>query len=158
MPAVGATSRLTAYPTGLTGAPDVRSVSFTVSPGGPVLAPFDVPDAQPLDASAAAVAPVAAAKADAQVPGGDASISDVLRNAPTTPLLALIALLTAAALGMGHALTPGHGKTLMAAYLVGTRGTPRHAVGLGLAVSVAHRWGSSRSPRSCWRPKTQLPA
>ena len=44
-------------------------------------------------------------------------------------------------LGAGHALTPGHGKTLMAAYLVGTRGTPRHAVGLGMAVSVSHTLG-----------------
>jgi len=38
-------------------------------------------------------------------------------------------------------VTPGHGKTLMAAYLVGTRGTPRHAVGLGLAVSISHTAG-----------------
>ncbi len=52
-----------------------------------------------------------------------------------------MALLTAAVLGAGHALTPGHGKTLMAAYLVGTRGTRRHAVGLGMAVSVSHTLG-----------------
>jgi nickel/cobalt transporter (NicO) family protein len=50
-------------------------------------------------------------------------------------------LLTAAALGAGHALTPGHGKTLMAAYLVGTRGSPRHALGLGISVSVSHTAG-----------------
>ena len=49
--------------------------------------------------------------------------------------------LTAFALGAGHALTPGHGKTLMAAYLVGTRGTPLHAVGLGLSVTVSHTLG-----------------
>ncbi len=40
-------------------------------------------------------------------------------------------------LGAQHALTPGHGKTLMAAYLVGSRGRPAHAVGLGLGVSVS---------------------
>jgi nickel/cobalt exporter len=50
-------------------------------------------------------------------------------------------VLTAAALGAGHALTPGHGKTLMAAYLVGTRGTPVHALGLGLSVSLSHTVG-----------------
>ncbi len=50
-------------------------------------------------------------------------------------------MLTALALGAGHALTPGHGKTLMAAYLVGTRGTPLHAVGLGLSVSLSHTVG-----------------
>ena len=45
------------------------------------------------------------------------------------------------ALGAGHALTPGHGKTLMGAYLVGTRGTPVHAVALGLSVTVSHTLG-----------------
>ncbi len=58
-----------------------------------------------------------------------------------SPLLAIAALLVAAALGAGHALTPGHGKTLMAAYLVGTRGTARQALGLGLTVSVTHTAG-----------------
>ena len=52
-----------------------------------------------------------------------------------------MSILTAAALGAGHALTPGHGKTLMAAYLVGTRGTPLHAAGLGLSVTVSHTLG-----------------
>jgi ABC-type nickel/cobalt efflux system permease component RcnA len=37
-----------------------------------------------------------------------------------------------------HALSPGHGKTLVAAYLVGSRGTPRHAVFLGLTVTFTH--------------------
>src|SRR4029077_15211750 len=45
------------------------------------------------------------------------------------------------ALGAGHALTPGHGKTLMAAYLVGARGTPLHAAGLGLSVALSHTLG-----------------
>jgi nickel/cobalt exporter len=53
----------------------------------------------------------------------------------------LLSVMTAVALGAGHALTPGHGKTLMAAYLVGTRGRPLHAVGLGLSVSVSHTAG-----------------
>ena len=65
----------------------------------------------------------------------------MLRTVPVTPILALLAFATAAFLGAGHALTPGHGKTLMAAYLVGTRGTPRHALGLGAAVSVSHTIG-----------------
>ena len=60
------------------------------------------------------------------------------------PLLVFVALLTAAALGAGHALTPGHGKTLMAAYLVGTRGTALPRAGLGLSVSLsAHARASS---------------
>jgi nickel/cobalt exporter len=43
--------------------------------------------------------------------------------------------------GMAHALSPGHGKTIVAAYLVGRRGTPRHAALLGLIVTVTHTIG-----------------
>ena len=47
----------------------------------------------------------------------------------------------AAGLGAAHALEPGHGKTIVAAYLVGSRGRTRHAVGLGLLVTAAHTAG-----------------
>src|SRR6202020_2727661 len=54
-------------------------------------------------------------------------------------------LITAAfiALGLGalHALEPGHGKTIVAAYLVGSRGTAWHAVLLGLIVTASHTAG-----------------
>ena len=53
----------------------------------------------------------------------------------------LAALAVAAGLGAFHALEPGHGKTLVAAYLVGSRGTIRHAVLLGLIVTAAHTAG-----------------
>jgi ABC-type nickel/cobalt efflux system permease component RcnA len=59
--------------------------------------------------------------------------------------LSLWFLFTAAiiAVGLGalHALEPGHGKTIVAAYLVGSRGTARHAVLLGLIVTTAHTTG-----------------
>ena len=42
------------------------------------------------------------------------------------------------ALGAVHALSPGHGKTIVAAYLVGSRGTPRHALFLGGVVTFTH--------------------
>ena len=60
----------------------------------------------------------------AGVPGGigAADLPSIFRAADLTPVVLFVSLLTAAALGAGHALTPGHGKTLMAAYLVGTRG------------------------------------
>lgn len=47
------------------------------------------------------------------------------------------------AIGLGglHALEPGHGKTIVAAYLVGSRGTARHAALLGLIVTVSHTAG-----------------
>jgi ABC-type nickel/cobalt efflux system permease component RcnA len=51
------------------------------------------------------------------------------------------ALLLAIALGAFHALTPGHGKTVMAAYLVGTRGTRAQAFFLAVAVALSHTVG-----------------
>jgi nickel/cobalt transporter (NicO) family protein len=53
----------------------------------------------------------------------------------------LLSLLIAAFWGAAHALTPGHGKAMVAAYLVGTRGTPRHAFMLGGTVTIAHTAG-----------------
>lgn len=58
-----------------------------------------------------------------------------------TPAFVLFALGTAIVLGMAHALQPGHGKTVVAAYLVGARGTARHAVFLGAIVTATHTAG-----------------
>ena len=55
--------------------------------------------------------------------------------------IVLIALGVAVGLGAFHALEPGHGKTLVAAYLVGSRGTVQHAFLLGLIVTAAHTAG-----------------
>ena len=76
------------------------------------------------------------------VPGGVAGeVPAIFSSTNLTPLVLLVSLGLAAVLGAQHALTPGHGKTLMAAYLVGSRGRASHAVGLGLAVSVSHTLG-----------------
>jgi nickel/cobalt transporter (NicO) family protein len=55
----------------------------------------------------------------------------------------VLVLLLLAAFGWGalHALSPGHGKAMVAAYLVGTRGTARHAVALGATVTITHTIG-----------------
>jgi ABC-type nickel/cobalt efflux system permease component RcnA len=53
----------------------------------------------------------------------------------------VLAFLTALGLGALHAASPGHGKTIMAAYLVGTRGTPKHALFLGFTVTLSHTLG-----------------
>ncbi len=50
----------------------------------------------------------------------------------------LLALALAAAFGAAHALLPGHGKTLMAAYLVGRGGRLRQAAQVGVAVAAMH--------------------
>jgi nickel/cobalt transporter (NicO) family protein len=53
----------------------------------------------------------------------------------------LISLVVALFWGAAHALTPGHGKAIVAAYMVGTRGTARHALVLGLTVTFTHTIG-----------------
>jgi nickel/cobalt transporter (NicO) family protein len=55
----------------------------------------------------------------------------------------VLLLLLLAAFGWGalHALSPGHGKAMVAAYLVGTHGRPRHAIALGATVTVTHTIG-----------------
>jgi nickel/cobalt transporter (NicO) family protein len=58
-----------------------------------------------------------------------------------TPGVILLGLLLAFVLGAAHALEPGHGKTVVGAYLVGTRGTPKHALFLGLTVTITHTLG-----------------
>jgi ABC-type nickel/cobalt efflux system permease component RcnA len=55
--------------------------------------------------------------------------------------IVLVALAVAVGLGAFHALEPGHGKTVVAAYLVGSRGTVGHALMLGLIVTVTHTAG-----------------
>jgi nickel/cobalt transporter (NicO) family protein len=55
--------------------------------------------------------------------------------------LVLLSLLIAAFWGAVHALTPGHGKALVAGYLVGTKGRPRHAFILGATVTITHTAG-----------------
>ncbi len=64
-----------------------------------------------------------------------------LRQAELSPGIILLSLGLALFFGAAHALSPGHGKTLVAAYLVGSRGTVRDAVVLGITVTVAHTAG-----------------
>ncbi len=58
-----------------------------------------------------------------------------------TPAIALFGLLLAFGLGAVHAMSPGHGKTVVGAYLVGSRGTMKHAAFLGLTVTITHTLG-----------------
>jgi ABC-type nickel/cobalt efflux system permease component RcnA len=53
----------------------------------------------------------------------------------------LFALLISFLWGAMHALTPGHGKTIVGAYLVGSRGTMKHALYLGLTTTITHTLG-----------------
>jgi nickel/cobalt exporter len=134
LPTTSPSQRLTAYPADQIALPlDIRSASLSVQPGG-------VPGSSVAPVASPAYAPANTAGA---VPGGvsSAELPDIFRSADLTPIVLLVSLITAVGLGAGHAITPGHGKTLMAAYLVGSRGTAIHAVGLGLSVAVSHTLG-----------------
>ena len=56
-------------------------------------------------------------------------------------LVVLGSLAAALFWGAAHALSPGHGKSIVTAYLVGSRGTPAHAALLGLITTVTHTAG-----------------
>jgi nickel/cobalt transporter (NicO) family protein len=149
--ATSVSGRLTSYSEDLLTTPlSDEKVVVEATIGGATLPAFDVPDAEPvpgvmIEASPSSTAPSPAPVASeiAIVPGGvtGGELPSIFREANLTPLVVILSLLVAAGLGAWHALTPGHGKTLMAAYLVGTRGTALHALGLGLSVSVSHTVG-----------------
>jgi ABC-type nickel/cobalt efflux system permease component RcnA len=69
------------------------------------------------------------------------SFTDLIATKQLGLGIILMALAVAVSLGAFHALEPGHGKTLVAAYLVGSRGTMKHAFLLGLIVTAAHTAG-----------------
>jgi ABC-type nickel/cobalt efflux system permease component RcnA len=66
------------------------------------------------------------------------AFTELINSKRTDFLFLAMAALIAAVLGGFHALEPGHGKTLVAAYLVGSHGKARHAVLLGAVVTASH--------------------
>ena len=69
-------------------------------------------------------------------------ITDLVRtpDKELTPAMFAVGLAIALVLGMAHARSPGHGKTIMAAYLIGERGTAWNALVLGIVVTITHTW------------------
>jgi nickel/cobalt exporter len=129
---VGATTpstshELRAYPKSLLQSPlDTTSVTATLEPhGGP------------------AVPPSVSSGASLQAPDrvADAGFAKLVGRSHLSALVILASLAAALFWGAAHALSPGHGKTIVTAYLVGQRGTPRHAALLGLIVTVTHTIG-----------------
>jgi nickel/cobalt transporter (NicO) family protein len=123
VPATSASDGLRAYPKDLLRSPlDVRSAAATLEPGeGPGISPT---------LSGAPAPTHRGGGFEALVSHGDLSLGVIL-----------VSLLVAAFWGAAHALTPGHGKAIVAGYLVGTRGRPLDAVMLGGIVTVTHTIG-----------------
>ena len=119
-----------------------ESRALHVYPKSLLRSPLDVSNAAArLDPGESPGAPPAIAEA-ATAPAHDSGRFEALIEQRDLSLGVLaLSLLVAAFWGAAHALTPGHGKALVAAYLVGTRGTPRHAFMLGGMVTIAHTAG-----------------
>jgi ABC-type nickel/cobalt efflux system permease component RcnA len=125
VPATDISNELRNYPEDLLMSPlEVWNASFTIKRSTSSSAPSTAPAAgdQPFGKSDDAFA--------ALISGKELSFSFVL-----------FALLAAMFWGAVHALSPGHGKTVVAAYLVGSRGTAKHAIFLGATVTATHTIG-----------------
>ena len=171
LPSSSVSKRLMTYPQDLLSSPlDLRSVSFSVRPGGPTLPPFSVPDAQPLPGAAAlyptdpgaakgtappgtTVSPAsvpaspAVTTGSAAVPGGvGGDIAGLLQTRTSRRSCSSARCLRRWPSAPDTPITPGHGKTLMGAYLVGTRGTAVQPWP-GLSVTVFAHPGHPRPGR-----------
>ncbi|MDH6696238.1 nickel transporter [Streptomyces sp. MAA16] len=130
VPSVSRTQELRHYPRDPLAAPlDQRAARLTTAPGANA-------SAVSTSVPATGVGPVTA------VLDRVSAYFDRLVGARRLTLpIGFLALLLAIVLGASHAVLPGHGKTLMAAYLAGRRGTRRDAVTVGATVTVTHTAG-----------------
>jgi nickel/cobalt exporter len=118
---------LRAYPKDLLQSPlDRTSITTDLAPG-------DGPDVPPTLSSGRSL----------QAPDrvADSGFAALVGRSHLSLLVILASLGAALFWGTAHALSPGHGKTIVTAYLVGRRGTVRHAGLLGLIVTITHTIG-----------------
>lgn len=122
VPASDPTEGLRVYPQDLLSTPsDVRTASLEVSAGDGEL-----------------TAPASLDGRETTTDRADDGFANSLAGGDTSGILILFLLAAAFGWGALHALSPGHGKAMVAGYLVGARGTPRHAVILGVTVTATH--------------------
>ena len=123
--APSASDELRAYPKSLLSSPlDVTSAAATLAPTGAA-----VPQ---LTSGAALEAPDRVA---------DSGFTRLIGRRHLSALVILASLAAALFWGAAHALSPGHGKTIVAAYLVGKRGSAKDAAALGAIVTATHTIG-----------------
>ena len=126
VPTASVSDLLLTYPTDLLSSPlDVTSASFSVAAGGTCRA---VSDDLPTPGE---VSPRGLDRVSR-------TFTDFLSRPDLTIAFAVTSVLASLLFGVLHALAPGHGKTVMAAYLVGQRGTRRQALQLGAVVTFTH--------------------
>ena len=120
------TDGLRSYPKGLLQSPlDEREATFSVRGGsGTVIAP-------------GGRRPAASSSGESRSDG----LTGLFEDAAAGRGVLVLLLLGAFGWGALHALSPGHGKAMVAAYLVGTRGSARDAAVLGATVTVTHTIG-----------------
>jgi hypothetical protein len=129
VPAGSASRRLTAYPEDQLRSPlDQRTASVRFRPGGPRAGDAGEPGS-------------GRAVARRGVDRATAAFTALVAARRLSPGFGLLALALALVLGAAHALAPGHGKTVMAAYLVGLRGSLGQAATIGATVTVTHTAG-----------------
>src|SRR5688572_29124445 len=118
--------RLTVYPEDLLSNPlDQRQLSFTFRPTGQEL-PWSPTPNQP---------------ASQPLADRNDGFTALITRQNLSVSAFFFTLLISFAWGAAHAFTPGHGKTIVAAYLVGSRGTAHHALFLGLTTTITHTAG-----------------
>jgi nickel/cobalt transporter (NicO) family protein len=128
VPAVSTTSRLTTYPSNLLSSPlDQRLATMRVVTDGTAAAP--------VEASPAAVA------RPRGVDRATRAFTDLVGRQKLTLWFGLLAIGLAIVLGGIHAMAPGHGKTVLAAYIVGQHGSVRQAATIGATVTITHTAG-----------------
>jgi len=128
VPTQDVTDALRQYPQDLLAAPlAVHQAQFQFAPAGINAAEVSSTAVSPTDATANRFS--------------QDTFANLLTGALDSPTAVIAALLAAIGLGAAHALTPGHGKTIVGAYLVGSRGTARHALFLGLTTTLTHTAG-----------------
>lgn len=128
VPTTSLSDRLRAYPASLLSSPDdTRSADLRVRPGGPAATPLG--GEKPFLGVQTRGIDVLSRRFQGLVAG------------KFTLAAALLALLLSLVLGGAHALSPGHGKTIMAAFLVGQRGRWKQVGIIGVTVTVTHTIG-----------------
>jgi nickel/cobalt exporter len=139
VPAADVTDELRQYPADLLTSPlSVREAHLSFVPGAAAASPaMDVSVVPGTNVAR----PVLPSTGVAMLDRANTALSDLANSGELTPTFILFALGVAIVLGAAHALQPGHGKTIVAAYLVGSRGTAKHALFLGATVTATHTAG-----------------